>query len=100
MGTVIDLEAARRRRHPASAADAVSTDGTVARRVSLRAHEHGVGQEFELALARLVKRWNQPVDALETLAQAAEVAGLSLDEVLDAAYDPRRDSELALRRAR
>ena len=99
MAQIIDLDAARRARRP-SPADAVSTEGTVAARVALRAHERGVGQDFELALSRLVRRWNQPVDDVETLAQAAGVVGLSLNDVLDAAYDPRRDGELALRRAR
>ena len=85
MAQIIDLEAARRRRD----------DAKVARRVSLRAHERGVGDAFDLALHRLVDRWNEPADELETLARAAEVSGLKLDDVLDAAYDPRRDDELA-----
>ena len=92
MAQIIDLGAERRVRRP--------TESTLAARVALRAHERGVGEPFELALHRLVRRWNQPADELETLAQAAGVAGLSLDEVLDAAYDPRRDGDLALRRAR
>jgi 2-hydroxychromene-2-carboxylate isomerase len=68
--------------------------GRIAARVALRAQEHGVGRPFALATLRLVHRWGRPVDDVETLAEAAQVAGLSLDEVLDAAYDPRRDHEL------
>ena len=85
MAQIIDLEAVRRRRD----------ETKVARRVSLRAHERGVGDAFDLALRRLVDRWDEPENALETLARAAEVSGLKLDDVLDAAYDPRRDDELA-----
>lgn len=85
MAQIIDLEAVRRRRER----------GLIAARVSLRAHERGVGEAFDLALHRLVERWREPVDELETLARAAEVADLKLDDVLDAAYDPRRDDELA-----
>ena len=99
MATIIDLEAARRRRRTCPI-DSVAAQGRIAARVALRAHERGVGEPFELALSRLVRRWDQPVDDLETLAQAAGVAGLKLDDVLDAAYDPRRDGELELRRAR
>ena len=99
MATIIDLDEARRRRR-GIASDSVAAEGRIAARVALRAHERGVGEPFELALSRLVRRWNQPVDALETLAQAAGVAGLKLDDVLDSAYDPRRDGELELRRAR
>ena len=68
--------------------------GRIAARVALRACERGVGRPFALALLRLGHRWGEPVDALETLAQAAGVAGLRLDDVLDSAYDPRRDREL------
>jgi hypothetical protein len=92
MAQIIDLQAERRARRP--------TESTLAARVALRAHERGVGEAFELALGRLVRRWNQPPEDLDTLAQAAGVVGLSLDDVLDSAYDPRRDGELALRRAR
>ena len=82
-----------------------ATEGRIAARVALRACERGVGRPFALALMRLVHRWGEPVDALETLAQAAGVAKLKLEDVLDAAYDPRRDGELEraegrLRRAR
>jgi predicted DsbA family dithiol-disulfide isomerase len=134
MATIIDLQAARARRARrsapvfaydladpaayAAASDAATVaewrpaiaegqeQGRIAARVALRAHERGVGREFALAHLRLVHRWEQPVDALETLAQAAGVAGLKLDDVLDAAYDPRRDDDLTadaaqpLRRAR
>ena len=101
MATIIDLDEARRRRR-GGVPGSVAAEGRIAARVALRAHERGVGEPFELALSRLVRRWDQPVDELETLAQAAGVAGLPLDDVLDAAYDPRRDAELAvkLRRAR
>ena len=99
MATIIDLDVARRARRP-QPVDAVSAEGRIAARVALRAHERGIGERFERALERLVRRWEEPVDALETLARAAGVAGLSLDDVLDAAYDPRRDGELDLRRAR
>ncbi len=91
MAQIIDLDAARRARQPIG--------GTVAARVALRAYERGVGEAFDLALTRLVRRWNEPPEELETLAQAAGVAGLSLDDVLDAAYDPRRDAELQARAA-
>ena len=97
MATIIDLDAARRLRRT-SPVDSVTAEGRIASRVALRAHERGVGEPFELALSRLVRRWDQPIDDLETLAQAAEVAGLKLDDVLDAAYDPRRVGELAVRR--
>ncbi|HEV3001173.1 MAG TPA: hypothetical protein VGW75_10590 [Solirubrobacteraceae bacterium] len=92
MAQIIDLAAERRVRRP--------TESTLAARVALRAHERGVGGAFELALTRLARRWDQPPDAIETLAEAASVAGLSLDEVVDAAYDPRRDGELRVRPAR
>jgi hypothetical protein len=88
MAQIIDLQEWRERRER----------GRIAARVSMRAHERGVGQAFDLALERLVGRWERPADALETLSEAANVAGLKLDDVLDAAYDPRRDREL--RRAR
>lgn len=99
MAQIIDFEAARRARRPAPA-DAVSAGGTLAARVALRAHERGVGEQFELALTRLVRRSGEPPGAIETLAQAAEAAGLSLDDAVDAAYDPRRDGDLRLRPAR
>jgi hypothetical protein len=92
MAKIIDFERARRRR----------MEGRIAARVTLRAHERGVGEPFSLALRRLADRWDEPVDELETLAKAAGVAGLKLDDVLDAAWDPRRDDELEprFRRAR
>ncbi|HEX8123840.1 MAG TPA: hypothetical protein VF549_21500 [Solirubrobacteraceae bacterium] len=125
MATIIDLDRARRRRSarrggavfaydlasPESYAAADDVDptvgwrpaiapdqekGRIAARVALRAHERGLGKPFALAALRLVHRWEQPVDSLETLAQAAGVAGLRLDDVLDAAYDPRRDDDLTI----
>jgi 2-hydroxychromene-2-carboxylate isomerase len=146
MGTIIDLEAARRRRRGTTfafdlaspwtylAAHAVTADfpdaewvpaagaaapyraaveaaaealelrfawpkrgvpeGTAANRAAAFAAEHGVAREFALAAARLAWGWGEDLDDHELIAQAAGIAELPLDRVVEATFDPRRDAVL------
>lgn len=65
-----------------------------AMRVASLAAERGVGGPFVLAAARLAFCGNYNIDDPETLAEAAAVARLDLDDMLDAARDDSRDAPI------
>ncbi len=71
-----------------------SPDGTAAARAASFAHEHGRAQEFALAAARLSYGWGDDLDDLDLIAQAAGIADLPLDPVIEATFDARRDPHL------
>ena len=69
-------------------------DGTSANRAASAAAEHGRAREFALAAARLAWGWGQDLDDHGLIAQAAGIAGLPLDTILEATFDLRRDVHL------
>ncbi|HEX8084616.1 MAG TPA: hypothetical protein VF529_10030 [Solirubrobacteraceae bacterium] len=69
-------------------------EGLAAARAACHAAEHGRAKEFALAAARLAWGWGQDLDGHELIAQAAGIAELPLDPVLEATFDPRRDAVL------
>ena len=69
-------------------------DGTSANRAASAAAEHGRAKEFALAAARLAWGWGQDLDDHGVIAQAAGIAGLPLDTILEATFDLRRDVHL------
>ena len=69
-------------------------EGLAAARAARHAAEHGRAKEFALAAARLAWGWGQDLDDHELIAQAAGIAELPLDPVLEATFDPRRDAVL------
>ena len=73
---------------------AARPDGTAAARAAAYAAEHGRAQEFALAASRLAWGWGEDLDDHELIAQAAGIAELPLDPVLEATFDPRRDAVL------
>jgi 2-hydroxychromene-2-carboxylate isomerase len=68
--------------------------GLLAARAASLAAEHGSAREFALAASRLAWGWGQDLDDHELIAQAAGIAELPLDAVLEATFDPRRDPHL------
>jgi 2-hydroxychromene-2-carboxylate isomerase len=69
-------------------------DGTIAARAASFAAEHGRARAFALAAARLAWGSGGDLDDHALVAQAAGVAELPLDAVLEATFDPRRDAAL------
>jgi 2-hydroxychromene-2-carboxylate isomerase len=72
----------------------VQPAGRAANRAAALAAEHGKAREFALAASRLAWGWGQDLDDHELIAQAAGIADLPLDAVLEATFDPRRDPHL------
>ena len=74
------------------------------RRVAMRAAAHacasGRGGAFVLAASRLAFCGGFDLDDPEVLAEAAAAAGMPLQDVLDAAGDPRHDDEIEANTAR
>ncbi len=71
-----------------------TTRGLAAARAASYAAEHGRAREFALAAARLAYGWGQDLDDHELIAQAAGIAELPLDPVIEATFDARRDPHL------
>ena len=72
----------------------VEPAGRAAARAASLAAEHGKAREFALAAGRLAWGWGQDLDDHALIAQAAGIAELPLDAVLEATFDPRRDPHL------
>jgi 2-hydroxychromene-2-carboxylate isomerase len=72
----------------------VQPAGRAANRAAALAAEHGRAQEFALAAGRLAWGWGQDLDDHALIAQAAGIAELPLDAVLEATFDLRRDPHL------
>jgi 2-hydroxychromene-2-carboxylate isomerase len=84
-------ERAAQLRMPLVWPDAWPTAGLSAMRVATLAAERGRAAPFVLAASRLAFCGGYDVDDPEILAEAAAVAGLGLEECLQAAGDVRRD---------
>ena len=69
-------------------------EGLAAARAASYAAEHDRAKEFALAAARLAYGWGEDLDDHELVAQAAGIADLPLDPILEATFDPRRDAVL------
>jgi 2-hydroxychromene-2-carboxylate isomerase len=69
-------------------------EGTAANRAAAAAAEHGRAQAFALAACRLAWGWGDDLDDHGLIAQAAGIANLPLDAILEATFDPRRDVHL------
>jgi 2-hydroxychromene-2-carboxylate isomerase len=85
---------ARRLRLPLELPDDPACDARPLTRAACLAAELGLGSEFGLAAARLIFCGGYAADDRRVIAEAAEVAGLSVDEALQAAGDPRHDAVL------
>ena len=72
----------------------VQPAGRAAARAASLAAEQGKARPFALAAARLAWGWGQDLDDHALIAQAAGIAELPLDAVLEATFDPRRDPHL------
>jgi 2-hydroxychromene-2-carboxylate isomerase len=98
--TPLRVEQAERRaselRLPISWPDPFPTDCTAAMRAAVFAAEHGVGRRFALAALRLAFCGGYDLADLDTVATAAEAAGLTVEACMQATQDPGRDAQLEI----